>query len=361
MVPSPWVSTESVPPPAYQRAVARHQRRPPLGIDALTLVTSLHLLALCRTAVRLAEARQPAALPRGRGGRPRTYTPESLLLIALLRVLWRLSYADMSAWLRAWPALALACGLPLDPAGWPRVPCPAPQCLRARQAGAPVYELVFVTAVREAVTRRLMCLRDLIVDSAPVLAWRRDDPDAAYGHAPAHHTSAFLRGFRVHTLLCRGAGLPAFFRVAPASAHDAPFAQPLLAAVVALYGRRPRVVRLDAAYWGQHLIAWIHAALGAAAVIPYNPKRTRDRSCLPPTWTRAELAQRGSIERFFGRVFLFFPLQRPPVVGWTALTQHVALAYTASIIVALAAHQAGRPDLIRSPKRVLAYCGEGLT
>jgi hypothetical protein len=299
-------------------------------------------------------------LPRGRGGRPRTYTPESLLLIALLRVLWRLSYADMSAWLRAWPALALACGLPLDHAGCPRVPCPATQCLRARQAGAPVYELVFVAAVREAVTRRIMRLRDLVVDSAPVLAWRRDDPDAAYGHAPAHHTSAFLRGFRVHTVLCRGSGLPAFFRVAPASAHDAPFAQPLLAAVVALYGCCPRVVRLDAAYWGHHLIAWIHAALGAAAVIPYNPKRTKDRSCLPPTWTRAELAKRGSIERFFGRVFLFFHLQRPPVVGWTAVTQHVALAYTAAIIVALAAHHAGRPDLIRSPKRVLAYCWEGL-
>ena len=42
------------------------------------------------------------------------------------------------------------------------------------------------------------------------------------------------------------------------------------------------------------------------------------------------------------------------------MTQHVALAYTASIIVALAAHQAGRPDLIRSPNRVLAYCWEGL-
>jgi transposase len=120
------------------------------------------------------------------------------------------------------------------------------------------------------------------------------------------------------------------------------------------------VVRLDAAYWGQHLIAWIRATLGAAAVIPYNPKRTRERSCLPPTWTRAELAKRGSIERFFGRVFLFFRLQRLPVVGWTAVTQHVALAYTASIIVALAADHAGRPDLIRSPKRVLAYCWDGL-
>ena len=74
MVPSPWISTASVPPPAYQRAVARRHARRPLGIDALTLVTSLHLLALCRTAVWLAEARPPAALPGGRSGRPRTYS-----------------------------------------------------------------------------------------------------------------------------------------------------------------------------------------------------------------------------------------------------------------------------------------------
>jgi hypothetical protein len=34
------------------------------------------------------------------------------------------------------------------------------------------------------------------------------------------------------------------------------------------------------------------------------------------------------------------------------------LTYTAAIIVALAAWQAHRPDLIRSPKRVLAHLWE---
>ena len=62
----------------------------------------------------------------------------------------------------------------------------------------------------------------------------------------------------------------------------------------------------------------------------------------------------------FGRVFLFFHLQRPPLFGWSAMARQVALTYTASIIVALAAKQAGRPDLIRSPKRVLAHSWEGL-
>jgi len=100
--------------------------------------------------------------------------------------------------------------------------------------------------------------------------------------------------------------------------------------------------------------------LGAVAVIPWNPKRQKNRSCLPPTWTADELGKRTSIERFFGRVFLFFGLQRPPLCGWSAIVSQVALTYTATIVVALAAQHADRPDLIRSPKRVLAHCWEGL-
>jgi hypothetical protein len=32
----------------------------------------------------------------------------------LLRVLWRLSYQDMTDWLQSWPALAFACGFAYD-------------------------------------------------------------------------------------------------------------------------------------------------------------------------------------------------------------------------------------------------------
>ena len=60
--------------------------------------------------------------------------------------------------------------------------------------------------------------------------------------------------YRVHTLICRGSGLPLFFLLSPAHAHDAPFAKRLLAWAVQLYQIRPRIVRLDAAYWGQHNI-----------------------------------------------------------------------------------------------------------
>ena len=68
MVPAPCTSTAPVPPPAYQRALARH--RSGLHLDARMIVETLHLLALCQLAVRLAPwaARWPC--PRGPAARP---------------------------------------------------------------------------------------------------------------------------------------------------------------------------------------------------------------------------------------------------------------------------------------------------
>ena len=360
MLPASRNPQAPVPPPAYHRA--RAGRRPALHLDALTLVRRLHLLALCHLAVEYAHWRCPPPLFAGPGGRPRRYSEASLLLIALVRVLWRLSYQDVHDWLVTWPALALACGLPLAADGRPMVPSPSQQWKRAARAGAPVAEALLVVVVRLAVRWRVASGRDLIVDSAPILAWRRADPDAAVGHAPAHHPRPLLRGYRVHTLVCRGSGLPLLSLLAPANAHDAPFARPLLTWAIRLYDLRPRMIRLDAGYWGLKLIAWIHTTLGAVAVIPWNPKRQKNRSCLPPTWTADELGKRSSIERFFGRVFSLFScfrLQRPPLAGWSAVATQVALTYAATVVVGLAAHQAGRPDLIRSPKRVLAHTWEG--
>ena len=357
MMPTVVKQQAPVPPPSYQRAQAK--QGPALHMNALTLVTTLHLLSLCRMAVHLAHRRCPPPLPAGPGGAPRIYREESLLLISLLRTLWRLSYQDMHDWLKSWPALALACGLTWDKHGQLHIPSTSQQCKRRHTAGAPLYESLFVLTVLQAIRRRLIGARALLIDSAPILAWRRRDPVAAFGHAPAQHPRPLLLGYRVHTLICRGSGLPLFFLLSPANSHDAPFAQPLLAWALHLYQIRPRIVRLDAAYWGLRLIAWIHAVLGAVAVIPWNPKRQKNRSCLPPTWTKEELGKRSGIERFFARVFLFFHLQRPPLCGWSEIASRVALTYAASVIVGLAAQQAGRPDLIRSPKRVLAHLWEG--
>jgi hypothetical protein len=82
-----------VPPPSYHRGEvqAQAQRARALHINALTLITTLHLLAVCRLAVQLAQRRGPPPLPKGPGGAPRAYSEEALLLIALLKTLWRLS------------------------------------------------------------------------------------------------------------------------------------------------------------------------------------------------------------------------------------------------------------------------------
>jgi hypothetical protein len=279
MMPLVLTNQAPVPPPAYHRMQARLGSN--VHIDTLSLVTTLHLLTLCRLAVRVAHHRCPPPLPARPGGAPRTYSEASLLLIALLRTLWRLSYQDMRDWLRDWPALALACGLPLDPHGSPRIPSASQQWKRGHQAGTPAEELFFLT-VRTAIRRRLIGARDLIIDSAPILAWRRSDPDAAVGHAPAQHTSPLLRGYRVHTLLCRGSGLPIFFLLSRANVHDAPFARPLLEWAVHLYHIRPRVIRLDAAYWGLRLIGWIHSVLGPWLSYPgiLSARKTAP-ACLP--------------------------------------------------------------------------------
>src|SRR6266700_3762526 len=145
MMPPVLTKQAPVPPPAYHRMQGRLGSS--LHIDALTLVNTLHLLTLCHLAVRVAHRRCPPPLPAGPGGAPRIYNEASLLLITLLRTLWRLSYQDMRDWLRSWPALALACGLPLGKDGRPHIPCPSQQCKRGQQAGAPLPEALFVVSV----------------------------------------------------------------------------------------------------------------------------------------------------------------------------------------------------------------------
>jgi len=129
---------------------------------------------------------------------------------------------------------------------------------------------------------------------------------------------------------------------------------------VRLFAVQPRIIRLDASYWGLKLIAWIHTVLGARAVIPWNPKRQKQRDGLPPTWIAAGLGKRTGIERFCGRVLVVFRVQSPPVFGWSAVETRVALTYAAVWVIALSAWQAGRPDPIRSPRLVLAHAWEGV-
>src|SRR5260221_13737739 len=104
MVPLPCSRTSPVPPPAYHRMQAKIG--PALHLDALTLITRLHLLALCRLAVRLAHRRCSPPVPAGTGGRPRAYAEKSLLLPPFLPPLWGLPFTEPLNGLGAWPPLA---------------------------------------------------------------------------------------------------------------------------------------------------------------------------------------------------------------------------------------------------------------
>jgi hypothetical protein len=53
-------------------------------MNALTLITTLHLLTLCPRAVHLALLRFPMPLAAGPGDAPRRYSDESLLLTAVM-------------------------------------------------------------------------------------------------------------------------------------------------------------------------------------------------------------------------------------------------------------------------------------
>src|SRR5256884_7595322 len=129
-MPTTYQQQAPIPPPSYHRreVQAQARRARALHINALSLIETLHLLALCRLAVQMAHRRCPPPLPKGTGGRPRTYREESLLLIALLKTLWRLSYQDMHDWLARWPALAPARCFPPHPDGKPPPSRPFPLC-----------------------------------------------------------------------------------------------------------------------------------------------------------------------------------------------------------------------------------------
>ena len=98
MMPTVVKEQAPVPPPFYQRAQAK--LGPAFHLDALTLVTMLHLLTLCRLAVGLAHRRCPPPLPADLGGAPRTYSEErGHPRLRMRHVRFRIGPAQREAWL----------------------------------------------------------------------------------------------------------------------------------------------------------------------------------------------------------------------------------------------------------------------
>ncbi len=213
--------------------------------------------------------------------------------------------------------------------------------------------------VWRAVRSHLIGDRDLIIDSPPILAWCRKDPDAASGHAPAHHPRPRLaRLSRAYLALSRlwiARALPALARQCPrcplcppeASMGQAPLSHPPSHHPAGCGLLLPSADPLDPRCSGSRCGGSLESQ---AAEKPLMFATDVDIRGIGPAAAPLNASR--------GRVFLYFRLQRPPYSGWSTIVRQVALTYTASIVVALAAWQVHRPDLIRSPKRVLAHLWE---
>lgn len=331
-----------VPPPRRGRGAAR------LGLHAVQVIAMLGLLPLAAgvaAAAQLSRRRLPSGA-RGRGC-PRTYADGSVLLIALVARLWQLSTREVCDWLDRWPALAAACGLPPG-----RVIHPAHLGRRLRQLGPYPVWLLYMALAWAALRAGLCAGRDVVLDSTLLAAWTGGDPDARWSFPSA---KGRVLGYKVHVLLDRAARLPLFFLLSPAHRNDLPFAYPLLWVGRFVLGLPIRLVRADGAYWGFALVRFVVTVIGARPVIPFNRKKQplhRVRHLL--RWPIG-YAARAVVERFFAAAKRYYGLDTRDAVGRDAVLLRVSLTFCAVLVVALAAHHAGAPDLRLSPTRVLAH------
>ena len=92
MAPAVCADRAPIPPPSNHRTLATARQ-----VDALPLLTRVHLVEVCRVAGQLAQRQGPPPLPAGPGGAPRVDAAAALVLRALLRTLWRLWYHEVQS------------------------------------------------------------------------------------------------------------------------------------------------------------------------------------------------------------------------------------------------------------------------
>ncbi len=336
-------SVEAVPPPR------RRRKDQTLSLNAVQVIRILGLLPIAMSVVAfatLSQWRLPS--PTRTRGHPRVYSDASVLLIAVLARLWQLSSREICLWLAQWSVLAAACGLPAQ-----RVIDPAHFTRRVKKLGAYPFWLLYLVLVGRALGAGLLRGRDVVIDSSLLGAWSKGDPAADWSFPSSFHGYVF--GYKVHVLLDRVARLPLFFLLSPANRNDLPFAYPLLGLGRLLLALPIRVVRADGAYWGKELVRFIVTVIGAHPIIPFNRKKQplgRVRQLV--YWPLSYLA-RAVIERFFAAAKRYYGLDTRYSLGWDAVLLRVTLTFCAILVVALVAHELGRPDLRLSPTRVLAH------
>jgi hypothetical protein len=228
---------------------------------------------------------------------------------------------------------------------------PAHYGRRKKRLGLLPFFLAFVLLVRRLAEKGIISGRALILDASKLPAWYHRDPDARW--------NKFLNicGYKIHLVLDHLSLLPVIFMVTPANVHDSVPAILLLAAAKTLFGLTIRVVRADAAYWTTAILAFILYGLQAWPAVDYNLRRLGKKFIASVEflkWWRRQRDKRADSERCLGILKRWYGLKAFYVQGLENVMRHALLTCLSMLLTALAAHETGRPDLSRSPRRLLA-------
>lgn len=313
--------------------------------------------ALAQWALQVASWLRPPRLPKGPGGRPRSYSDPSVLLMAVVQTAWRMAYADIVDYVRSHSDLADLLDFTKRTPSGKVVSISQGQYWERRAAlGILPLLLFFLGLVAQLVRLGVVTGRELIVDSTRLKAWLHADPGAAWSRY-AGQVAVF--GYKVHTVLCHYADLPVFVVITPANVHDSWVGFLSLIAAVMIYGFRVWIVYADAAYFDYRMLGFIHDVLGASPAVDYNLRRKGKRFLATlfflDQWRHYVLGPRSAIERHFAWLKRYFGLKYFQCYTFVRVSQFVLLTYIVAVAVALAAKRYNRPDLVRSRCAVLAH------
>jgi hypothetical protein len=313
------------------------------------LLTAIQAERLAEWALFMTRRLQPPALPRGPAGRPRQYTDRSILLMALVQIVWRKSYEQIVDYVATQKTLARALGFRQATI------CKGRYWERRAALGLLPFLFFFLGLVGQLLRLGVITGKALIVDSSLLSAWHSADPGATWQRY-AKKKAVF--GYKVHAVLCRTSNLPIFVLVTPAHVHDSLVGWFIVLVTAVLYGFRVLVVYADAGYFDWRFLRVVQEILGAHAAVDYNLRRAGKRKLATlfflDQWRRLVITPRSDIERHFAWMKRYFGLKYFQCYSWLRVTQFVLLTYCAALAVALAAQRYNRPELIRRRAMVLA-------
>jgi len=320
-----------------------------LRLSPEQLLRAIQAEALAEWALFMTHRLGPPALPRGPAGRPQVYNDRSILLMALVQIVWRKSYDQIVDYVATHPELALALGFTQGTI------CKGRYWERRAALGLLPFLFFFLGLVGQLIRLGVITGKALIVDSSLLAAWYSDDPGATWQQY-AKKKAVF--GYKVHAVLCQASNLPVFVLVTPAHVHDSLVGWFIILVAAVLYGFRVLVVYADAGYFDWRFLRVVHEILKAHAAVDYNLRRAGKRKLATPffleQWRRLVITPRSDIERHFAWMKRYFGLKYFQCYSWMRVTQFVLLTDCAALAVALAAQRYERPELIRRRAMVLA-------